>query len=284
MTDTAPEPPYAFFHPTVVRVRHLSPSLVRIVLGDPSLTRVVSGGHDQRLKLFLPRPGQDNTPVLPEPLDTDWYSRWRAMDPAVRAVMRTYTLRGLRADPPELDLDIALHGDLGPASAWAHRARPGDKVSVLAPVRTDNGGVDFRPPPGTDLVVLTGDETALPAVAGILAALPADLPVRAFLEVAHPDDRLPLPTEADAELHWLIRPPHGTDRTGRPLSALAAADLTAGAPYAWLAGEAAAVRAQRRHLLGDRGFRRPAVTFTGYWRQGTTEDQLLAEAARAARA
>jgi NADPH-dependent ferric siderophore reductase len=41
--------------------------------------------------------------------------------------------------------------------------------------------------------------------------------------------------------------------------------------YTWLAGEAAAVTALRRHLVADRGFDRAAVTFMGYWRRGRAE-------------
>ncbi|WP_051950768.1 siderophore-interacting protein [Actinacidiphila yeochonensis] len=276
-----PASPYAFFHPRVVRVRRLSPSLVRVVLHCPELSGLVSGGGDQRFKLFLPRPGQ-TVPVLPETTDDQWYARWRAMDPRVRGVMRTYTVSGARPDEAELDVDFALHGDLGPASRWAQAARPGDRVSVLAPVATDNGGVDFRPPAGTDWMLLTGDETALPALASILAGLPAGTRVKALIEVAHPEDRLPLPTTADAEVTWLVRDPAAPDRTAGVLAALAATPFPAGTPYAWLAGEAACVRAQRRHLTGERGMPRGAITFSGYWRLGRTEDQLLDEAAAAA--
>jgi NADPH-dependent ferric siderophore reductase len=272
------DPTFDFFHPHVVRTQRLSPNLLRVVLGGAGLARVVSGGRDQRFKLFLPRPGRP-TPVLPDVLDTDWYMRWRALDPDVRAVMRTYTVSAARQDPPEIDVDFALHGDLGPASRWAARARPGDGVALLAPVTEDNGGVSFCPPAGTDWVLLAADDTALPAVANILATLPAGLPVRVFIEVGHPDDRMPLPTEADAEITWLVRAGQGRDRTAALLDAVTAAGVPEGAvPYAWLAGESGCVRALRRHLVAERGMERKAVTFTGYWRQGRTEDDLLTEA------
>ncbi|MEO3764728.1 SIP domain-containing protein [Streptomyces sp. B5E4] len=45
-----------------------------------------------------------------------------------------------------------------------------------------------------------------------------------------------------------------------------------------MAGESATVRAVRRQLVRERGFDRGAVTFSGYWRRGTTEDQWLAAA------
>ena len=266
-----PDTPYAFFHPRVVRTRRLSPGMLRVVLGGEDLAGVVNGGRDQRFKLFLPHPGQD-APVLPDVLDTAWYTRWRTLDPRVRGVMRTYTIRGVRQDPAEIDVDFALHGGTGPASRWACRAAPGDRVSILAPVTEDNGGVDFRLPEGADWVLLTGDETALPAVAAILEWLPAGLPVKVWLRIGHPDDRTPLPTKADADVTWLLRP-------DSPVDAVRAADLPAGAPYAWLAGEASCVRTLRRNLVGERGWDRRAVTFTGYWRQGTTEDDLLDAAA-----
>jgi NADPH-dependent ferric siderophore reductase len=41
--------------------------------------------------------------------------------------------------------------------------------------------------------------------------------------------------------------------------------------YAWVAGEAATVRAIRRHLVDERGHDRRNVAFMGYWRMGRSE-------------
>lgn len=259
---------YRFFDARVVRTQRLSPSLRRVVLGGEELRPVVSGGRDQRLKIFLPQAGQ-RQPVLPDVLDEDWYARWRALDPGTRAVMRTYTVRDVREDPAELDIDFALHGDLGPASRWASAAAPGNRLTLLAPVVPDNGGVDFQPPEGTDWVLLCADETALPAVAAILEWLPPGTPVRAWITAPEP---IPLPTKCEARITWV--PPAAS----LP-DALAAAAFPPGTPYAWLAGESTLVRTTRRHLLGPRAFPRSALTFTGYWRTGTTEDTLLDELA-----
>ncbi|MER0246362.1 siderophore-interacting protein [Streptomyces sp. HSW2009] len=302
-------PPYSFFDLRVVRAERLSPSFVRVTFGGEGLAPFVNGGRDQRLKLFLPQPGQE-APVVPRTNDLSWYPQWRAMDPAVRGVMRTYTVREHRRDPDEVDIDFALHGDTGPASRWAAAAAPGDRATLLGPTAEENGGVDFQPPgiggvplatdrdgtprPGTDWVLITADETALPAVAGILAWLPAGTPAAVWIEVQHADDRQDLPTEAAADITWIVRdqtpagaaeaPEHGQ----RTVDAVRAAELPAGTPYAWIAGESGTIRALRRHLVGERGFDRKAVKFTGYWRLGATEDQLLeqeaAEAAEAAEA
>jgi NADPH-dependent ferric siderophore reductase len=281
---TTPTAPFRFFRLHVVRRQAVGPSMVRITLGGDQLASFATGGRDQRFKLFLPHPGQDD-PVVPTEAGSAWFRAWRAMDPAVRGVMRSYTVRELRRQPDELDVDFALHGAGeagreaagGPASRWAARARPGDRVVVLGPVVADNGGVDFRPPPGTDWVLVTADETALPAVAGILRWLPAGTPAKVWIEVPDAQDIQELPTEAAAEITWLVRNGHG-HRTQPVLDAVRAAELPGGMPYAWAAGESGAVRALRRHLVGERGFDRRTVTFTGYWRLGTTEEELVEEA------
>ncbi|MBC3985854.1 siderophore-interacting protein [Streptomyces sp. AC536] len=291
--------PYSFFDLRVVRAERLSPSFVRVTFGGPELASFVNGGRDQRLKIFLPQPGQE-APVVPRSADLSWYPEWRAMDPAVRGVMRTYTVREHRRDPHEVDIDFALHGDTGPASRWAATAAPGDRVTLLGPSAEENGGVDFQPPglggvpatdargnprPATTWVLITADETALPAVASTLAWLPAGTPAKVWIEVQHAEDRQALPTKADADVTWLVRDetpapePAAADvqlaHGQRTLDAVRAAELPDGTPYAWVAGESSTVRALRRHLVGERGFDRRAVKFTGYWRQGTSEDQLL---------
>lgn len=284
MTTTAAPAtaPFRFFDVHVVRTERRSPSVLRVTFGGPRLAELASGGRDQRFKLFLPQPHQ-SAPVFTDTGD-GWYAAWRAQDPAERPVMRSYTIREQRRDPDEFDVDFALHDHGGPACRWAAAARPGDRLSVLAPAVEDNGGVDFRPPPGTDWILLTGDETALPAVAGILSWLTPGTRAKVFLEIAHPDDRQPLPTFADADVTWLVRDAATAAHSEPTLDALRAADLPEGTPYAWIAGESGTVKAVRRHLVRERGFDRRAVKFTGYWRRGATEEELIAELTAAAAA
>ncbi|NEB53701.1 siderophore-interacting protein, partial [Streptomyces griseus] len=56
----------------------------------------------------------------------------------------------------------------------------------------------------------------------------------------------------------------------------AGADL-AGVDAAWVAGEASAVRALRRHLVEDRELPKAAVEFSGYWRRALTQDDAPTE-------
>ncbi|TGN72525.1 siderophore-interacting protein [Streptomyces bauhiniae] len=279
---TAVAAPFRFFALQVARTRRLGPSLLRVTFTGPELAEFHSLGRDQSLSLFLPHPGQ-REPVVPLELGDDWWHGWRELPDDVRAVMRSYTLRALRRDPDEIDIDFALHGTepgapvpAGPASRWAAGAVAGDRVLLLGPALADNRAVRFRAPEDTDLVVMWGDETAVPAATAVLESLPASTRVHAWLEVPHAGDIQDVRTEADARITWLVR------HQGAPsaVEALREAQLPAHtSPYVWLAGEAGQVRELRRHFVGERGTDRRRVTFVGYWRRGLTEEQLRASAA-----
>ncbi|MDW4907517.1 siderophore-interacting protein [Streptomyces sp. ADMS] len=280
---TAVAAPFRFFALHVVRAARLGPSLVRVTFAGDDLATLLSDGRDQSLSLFLPHPGQE-APSVPVELGDGWWQGWRELPDDVRAVMRSYTLRALRADAhgrtAEIDIDFVLHGvepgaavPAGPASLWASRAGAGDRVLLLGPAIADNRAIRFRPPAGTDLVVIWADETAVPAASAILESLPAGTRAQVWLEAGHAGDIQDLVTSADAEITWLVR---GAG-PGAPaaLEAIRAAQLpSAERPYAWIAGESSAVKELRRHLVGERGIDRRAVTFVGYWRRGLSEEQL----------
>lgn len=282
MTAAAEPAPFRFFDLRVARTRRLGPSLVRITFtgqDEDGIEDLAAGGRDQSLSLFLPHPGQD-APVVP--VDAGDLSAvlgaYRALPGDVRAVMRSYTVREQRAEAGEVDIDFAVHEDGGPACRWALAAEPGHRVTVLGPAVADNTGVRCRPPQDTDWVLIWADETALPAAAAILEWLPAGRKAKVWLEVPRAGDRLPLESDADADVTWLVR----EENAPSAVEAVAAAKLPEGVPYAWIAGESGSVRALRRHLVNDRGFDRRKVTFVGYWKRGLSEDGLREEAAEEA--
>jgi NADPH-dependent ferric siderophore reductase len=291
---------YRLFDVALKQRVSLSPSLTRLVFAAPDVAHMKTDGPDQRIKVFFPLPGQA-APVVPQ--GEHWYARYRALPDDQRAPMRTYTIRALRPEAGEVDVDFVLHGETGPASRWATHARIGDRVSLLAPdaqVRASSEGYEWKPPANVRRVLLVADGTALPAVAGILEALaqwPRPPEVQAFLEVDHEADVLPLQAPLGAQLFWLAREgaAHGQRlqeavraRIG-PVGPRAAdqelaeinidqdilweqASAEGEGLYAWVAGEAGAVMAIRRHLVKDCGIDKRAVTFMGYWRHGKVID------------
>jgi NADPH-dependent ferric siderophore reductase len=293
---------WRLFEVRVRRVRRLSPTFVRVTFTGPDLDRFADNGYDQRIKLVLPIPGAGLADL---PAGPDWYARWRELPDHRRPPVRTYTVRAVRPAHREVDVDFVRHGETGPASRWAGAATPGDPAALVGPdagYPGEHGGVEFRPPPTASLVLLAGDETAVPAVAAILERMPRHLAGEALLEVPHPDDPLPLDHPPGVRVSWLVRGGGAPGSRLVPAVQAVAGRLVAGATvglgsapvpadldpdreplweipdrpaagwYGWLAGEAGVIRTLRRHLLAERGLDRRTVAFMGYWRLGRPED------------
>ncbi|MEU0649695.1 siderophore-interacting protein [Streptomyces umbrinus] len=263
----------------VSRVAQLTPRMVRITLTGQNPAAMVDGGPDQYTKIFLPLPGQRN-PVVPPPLDSgdgvlSWYQQYLAMPDTLRPPMRSYTVRAQRPSLGELDIDFVLHPEhAGPASEWAAKAAPGDEIGFVCPPRAM-----YDPQPGAAWQLLVGDETALPAIGAIIERLAEGESLRAFVEVAGPAEEQRFQTRGDVRIDWVHRGdrPHGET----VVDAVKAAEFPDGAPYAWISGEADLVKFTRRHLVRERGIDKSAITFTGYWRQGRTEEDGRESALRA---
>ncbi|MGZ0151915.1 siderophore-interacting protein [Kribbella sp. WER1] len=237
---------------TVVALEALSPSFLLVTLSGCG--QLQSGGYDQRIKILLARPGQDE-PMLP-PAE-DWYGVFCAMDEDVRPVMRTFTIRAQRGDL--IDVEFALHGDTGPASAWARSARPGSKLGIIGPEPADQKTLLYTPV-DADWQLLAGDETAVPALTTIIESLPAGTTARAFVQVPDAGDVRDFDTAADLEVTWTI---------GAGLAAAVRdSKFPDGTAYAWIAAETALVRDLRWYLTKDLGWPSRPHYFGGYWHAG----------------
>jgi NADPH-dependent ferric siderophore reductase len=238
----------------VVSVAKVAPRLVSVCVTGPALEGFKIEAPTSHIKVFLPRPGQA-APVLPE--QTPDGPAWPADD--VRPVVRTYTPRAFDADKRELEIQFVLHGT-GPASEWAERAQPGDKLAVGGP------GGRFVLDESAAHWWIAADESALPAVAGLLEALPPGVTADVHIEVADADDEIELPSRAQATITWHHR--RKADEFGTELDEAArSAEFPDGAKI-WVACEAAAMRGIRRHLTRDRGLPVSSVVTRGYWRAG----------------
>ena len=221
-TQTATAPAVLVAEAVVAEVERLSPAFVRVTFGGPGLADLSSAdGFDTRFKVVFPGPTGELPPMAENP--EAWQAAWAAMPAGTRAPMRTYTIREVRsrAGSVQLVCDFVVHegepADLGPACRWALAARPGDVVHVVGPHRLSPiyGGTEFDPGDLHDLLLI-GDETAVPAVARILADVDPGCTGHAFLEVPGADDVLPLPVHAGIRVTWL---PREGSRQGRRLVA-----------------------------------------------------------------
>ncbi|WP_205473149.1 siderophore-interacting protein [Nocardioides sp. SYSU D00038] len=310
-TLASPALPLLLEEVEVTAVERLSPSFVRVELASPALAEfgVDGGTWDQRIKLIFPPEGREPAPIVGA--DEAWMYAWFEQPAEERGHMRTYTLRAVRGSGEHTRFVVDLvvheaHGHSGPGSSWAARARVGDRIVVMAPRRgVPFGGIEFLPGTATRLL-LAGDETAVPAIAAILAQLPAYARGAAFLEVPLDADVLRDVTgPAGVEVTWL---PRNGAAPGALLHPAVVAHLGEGAAevevadeeidpdlwetpsysssgedvdavvrhvghdlddlYAWIAGEAKVVTGLRRVLVNELEVDRHQVAFMGYWRIG----------------
>ena len=255
--ETVQVPVYRPFAGQVSRLQRLSPSFLRVTFTGLDFDEFASNGLDQRIKVMLPLPGRG---IDDCPSDPDWYGAWRALPADRRMPLRTYTVRGVRPDRREVDVDFVLHGD-GPAAAWAAAARPGAVLAVA-------GAASLAERPAGWLL-LAGDETSLPAISRLLAAAPPSTVGVAFLEVAGPEEEQPLAAPPGIAVHWLHR--NGTPPGEGTLLVDAVAALEPPGTddvFAWVGAESAAVRAIRADLRGRWGLGRAQHHAIGYWRRG----------------
>ncbi|APU24035.1 siderophore-interacting protein [Actinoalloteichus sp. GBA129-24] len=259
----------------VVGCHQPTPRTIRITFGGSELADFVFA-PDQQVKLCFPRAG-DSAPRLPAPTpDGDplpWYQAYLALPEQERPWMRSYTVRAHRAEQGVIDVDFALRPDAGPATRWARTARIGAVIGMVGPsplfarARPISASIDVD-----GLLLLVGDESALPGIGTMIESLPAQTRALALIEVADPADEQRLATRGEVTVRWLHRAETRPGTGDLLLPALRAAEFAPERTVAWLAAEAATVRRLRRHLVADRGLSGRCVEFAGYWRLGRTQD------------
>ncbi|WP_159718681.1 siderophore-interacting protein [Geminicoccus flavidas] len=187
---------------------------------------------------------------------------------ADRLAARVYTIRGIERAKRQIAVDFVLHPESsGPGCRFAQTAQRGDPVGVMGP----GGGM---PDAVAGRYLFLGDETALPAIARMVEALPASAHATIRIEVGDPDEEQPIASAAVLDLVWLHRNGRPPGTTSLLEDAAAVLDGSAwGTGLQVFAGcEHSQARALRQHFAA-RGLDRKALNIAGYWRQsGQAED------------
>jgi NADPH-dependent ferric siderophore reductase len=245
-------------HAPVQRVERLGPHLVRVVVAGQELEGLGAGPFtDHYVKLQLPPQGAPYR----APFDVEEIRASLPREQWPRT--RTYTVRAWDPQANALTIDFVVHGREGVAGPWAAAAQPGDVLQLLGP-----GGA-YTPDPTADWHLLVGDLAVLPAIAASLERIRAGVPVHVIAEVEGPDDELELTSPGDLRVQWLHTGARASDALADAVRAL---DFPAGRVHAFVHGEAAAVRAVRKHLLVDRGIPKEDLSASGYWKRSRTEE------------
>jgi NADPH-dependent ferric siderophore reductase len=255
----------------VVRTEQIAPHMVRVVLGGTGFdTFTPIDFTDSYVKIAIVPNGVD-VDALPRPLTIDSFKELDATD---QPVVRTYTVR--RADPAarEITIDFVVHGEHGVAGPWAASVQPGDPAYLMGP----SGA--YAPDPAADWHLLAGDEAGIPAISAAVEALPTNAIGKVFIEVAGPEDEIPITAPEGVEVNWIYRGgradlvPEDTAGDNAPLiAAVKEANWLPGQVQIFVHGEAQAVMHNLRpYLRKERGVDAKWASISGYWRRGRTEE------------
>lgn len=186
--------------------------------------------------------------------------------------VRSYTVRRYDPDTRELEMDFVVHGDAGPASAWAEQASAGDTLHAGGP-----GPKKLLTLSG-DWFLVVGDMSALPAIGANLAHLPEDAEGVALIEILDEADRQELNAPAGVDVRWIVNP-NPARSADVVMEAIRALDWADGQCEAWVAGELDTVRAVRTYLKSERAMTRGQMYASSYWQNGLTDEQHRVEKA-----
>lgn len=250
----------------VVERIQIAPRLVRIVAGGPGISAVSDNGcTDAYSKMLFAQPGTDLTP----PYDLD---ALRAELPAeLMPSTRTYTVRRFDLEKGQVWIDFVVHGDEGVAGPWAARAQPGDPIVL----RGIGGG--YSPDPEADWHLLGGDESAIPAIASALEAMPVDARGFAFIEVDGVADEMDLVAPEGITIAWLHRDGAAAGTSSVLVDAIRGSEWLDGRVQVFVHGERGAMKALRPYFTDERGLERADLSLSPYWAYGRREDAFQAE-------
>ncbi|WP_053383161.1 siderophore-interacting protein [Leucobacter celer] len=260
---------------TVDRTEQVSPHLVRVHLGGEDFAAFIGEADPDRIaktdkyvKMLFAKPELGLTP----PYDLEALREILPLEDL--PVRRTYTVRSIDEAAGTMAIDFVVHGDEGIAGPWAARAQPGDRVSLSGP----GGQYEPSADPAVPRLLL-GDDSALPAIAAALEAMPAESKGLALIEVGDADDEIELARPAGVEVRWLHRRTaageavHGTVLV-EAARALPRPDVL---PEVFAHGERESIKGLRALLHDDWGIDRRALSLSAYWALGRAEDGFQAE-------
>ncbi|MDL9935432.1 ATP-binding cassette domain-containing protein [Gordonia sp. ABSL1-1] len=194
--------------------------------------------------------------ALPGP--AAWVRVWFP-DAEGKEFQRAYTFSEQDPTTGDFALDVMLHEPAGPASTWARDvAAPGEALAMVSMSSVPFEVPAENPPHG---YLLIGDSASLPAINGIIAALPDEFPIELYLEEHEPADRqLHLNTHPRLRTQWVPR----VDATSLA-TAIEARDWSNW--YAWVGPESGSLKELRKRLK-EFGFPKSETHPQAYWAQG----------------
>ncbi len=245
---------------SVKRVVDISPNLRRITFTGEDISNFPPFCPGAHIKVFLPLPHQ-TTPQLPT--QSSKGNTWA--DKSAKPIIRTYSVRKIRTQLEEIDIEFVLHGEHSPASGFAIQAKVGDVLGLSRPSGPD------PMVPDADFFSITGDLTALPAIAAMLEAMPSNQKGQVRVAVLEKEDCIPLIKPEGIQVKYYIRDNASLIRDVLEHSATQVGAIQHKVHY-WIAGEEGLVVPIRQFLLKEMMVVKMNLYAIPYWREDLKEE------------
>ncbi|WP_409416631.1 siderophore-interacting protein [Flavobacterium sp. PS2] len=242
---------------TVKEKMFLTPHYIRIVfaMSDQQtelFKNVMIGDHN---KIFLPVNGTNDI-VFPDEHTTNKES----LSP-----VRTYTTQYINYKEKELFVDFVAHGDNGPASGWAIKAKAGDSLGIAM---KESSRTILR---DADKYLLIGDSTAIPVIGAMLEQLPEGVEADVILEVFGAEDEMFLSSKANLSIKWVHNP---YPEKGSNLAEIVRKRiLPTGNRFVFAAAEFSIIKNLRNYFKQEQNWLSSEYSAISYWKKGESEDQ-----------
>lgn len=239
------------------RRQAVHPGLIRVTLEGVDVEALTKDGIHMRLMMPAQRGRKPVWPVINE----NGATVWPQGDDTLHT--RYVTIRAIRPDAREVDVDIAHHAG-GLISDWAALEGDDQEVGVMGPAgdpRLEH----------TENVVLAADVTGLPAIARLIESVQGQ--VSGHLFVAAPsqqalEDYLP----RSSLKMTAIDPARFTDEVADHIRNCTTDPVS----YGWFAGEFKGAQAVRRVFKDSFGLAKKTQLSVAYWKQDTPGHQSRA--------
>ncbi|MEM7060216.1 MAG: MFS transporter [Pseudomonadota bacterium] len=230
--------------------REIFPGLIRVTLEGVDVQALTKDGIHIRVMMPEQRGRTPVWPVIAENGATSWPGG------ADKLHERFVTIREIRVDAREIDIDIAHH-DGGLISDWAAYEGDEQQVGIMGPV-----GDPYLE--STENVVLAADYTGLPALARLIESTGGQVtghvfaaaPSQAALDAYMPKSEMTVTA---------VPPDEFTDQVADLVRSCTNQDVS----FGWFAGEFKAAQAVRTIFKMNFGLDKKTQMSVAYWREGS---------------
>ncbi|MEM7472581.1 MAG: MFS transporter [Pseudomonadota bacterium] len=236
------------------RRQKIEPGLIRVTLEGIDVTALAKDGIHMRLMMPLQRGRKPVWPVINENGGTVWPQGEDKLH------SRYVTIREIRIDQREVDVDIAHH-EGGLIADWAALDGDDQEIGVMGPA----GDPQLH---HTDNIILASDITGLPAIARLIESVEGQATGHVFVAAENQADLDSYLPTSSLKL-TALDPASFADDVADHIRSCTADPVS----YGWFAGELKAAQAVRSVFKTDFGLTKQTQLSVAYWKAGTPGHQ-----------